>query len=373
MRLRPVDGFLYLWMRALKALDKRKTGMEAFSPGAVRNILIVSSTAIGDTLLSTPAIRAVRKRYPRARIVAMFNRDNMELFESNPHINGVVPYYGGYRRFFRTAKELRAFSFDLALIFHGNEPQATPLCYLSGAPFIFKLPNDGPYNFLLSNSTPVVGWGEMGHGIEGRLKAAALAGCVPDGLRMEVNRDKADEEAVSAFLSGEGVAGGDVLVGFQAGASTVSRQWFADRFVELGKRLIKRTPRLKVVLTGSPGEARLCKGIADGIGRGALLTAGRLRLRQTPSLIGRLKALVTGDTGPMHMAIAVNTPVVALYAVADPERTGPLYDRERHIVIRKPRTCDPCLSKRCGYQKCMEAISVDEVEAAVRRILEAAR
>ncbi|MEK7773533.1 MAG: glycosyltransferase family 9 protein [Deltaproteobacteria bacterium] len=372
MRLKPIDGVLYLWMRARKALDKRKTGIGRFSPGAIRNILVVSSTAIGDTLLSTPAIRAVRKKYPQARIVAMFNRDNMELFEGNPHIDAVVPYYGGYRRFFRTARELRGFGFDLALIFHGNEPQATPMCYLSGAPFIFKLPNDGPYNFLLSNRTPVAGWEEMGHGIEGRLKAAALAGCAPDGPGMEIGRDRADEEAVSAFLSGEGVTRGDVLVGFQTGASTVSRQWFADRFVELGIRLIKRYPRAKVVLTGSPAEAALCGNIADGIGRGAVVAAGRLKLKQTPCLIGRLRVLVTGDTGPMHMAIAVGTPVLALYAVADHRRTGPLYDGERHIVIQKPRTCVPCLSKKCAYQKCMEAISVDEVEAAVGHILEAA-
>jgi ADP-heptose:LPS heptosyltransferase len=71
----------------------------------------------------------------------------------------------------------------------------------------------------------------------------------------------------------------------------------------------------------------------------------------------------------MHMAVAVRTPVVGLFAVSDPSRSGPYYDLDRHVIIRKPRTCVDCVSKRCRYQKCMEAIGVDEVEDGVRRVL----
>jgi len=370
MRLKAADRFLHMYMLALKARDTRANGAELMKPSEVRSILVVSSTAIGDTLISTPAMRAVRKAFPKARVVALLNAANMELFSNNPYIDAIVPFHGGYSRFFRTARELRKYSPDLALVFHGNEPQATPLCYLSGARFIFKLPNENEYNFLLSNREPVVGWNGLGHGIEARLATAALAGVLPDGPRMDLFIEDSDREAAGEFLRSEGVSGNDIIVGFQPGASTVSRQWFADRFTGLGKRLIGSYPGVKVVLTGSPAERALCERIKAGIGEGAINSAGRLPLRQVPPLIGGMRAFVTGDTGPMHIAITMGTPIVALYAVADSRKSGPIVDMDRHVIIQKHRTCEPCVSKRCRYQKCMENISIEEVFDAVRGVFE---
>ncbi|MBI5236464.1 MAG: glycosyltransferase family 9 protein [Deltaproteobacteria bacterium] len=369
MRFAPIDNLLYLYLRFLKAVDRRKTGMEWFAPGEVKNILVVSSTAIGDTLLSTPAIRAVRRRYPSARIVALFNADNAALFDNSPYLDRVVLYHGGYKRFFATIRELKPFNFDLALILHGNEPQATPICYLAGARFIMKLPNNSAYNFLLANNAPVVAWDGLGHGIQARLATTALAGCDTTDVRMELFVNADSTTGVEAFLAKEGVGEKDLLIGFQPGASTISRQWFPDRFIELGKRLVDVYPSARLIITGSPNEAALCEGIAAGIGERAISIAGRLSLVELAPLIRRLQCLVTGDTGPMHIAITAGTPVVALYAVADYRRTGPLYDKGRHVVIQKPRTCDPCSSKKCKYQRCMEAITVDEVQAAVKTVL----
>jgi len=370
MKIRPVEKTLLLWLKARSSVDRRKRGLKDFSPGSVKNILVVSSTAIGDTLLSTPAIRAVRKKYPHAQIIALFNRENIELFSNNPNIDGALPYYGGYKRFNATVKALEKYAFDLALIFHGNEPQATPMCYLAGARFIMKLPNNSVYNFLLSNREPVITWAEMGHGILGRLKTAELAGCAPDGFEMELVTELADEEKALEFLRERGVSDDTLLIGFQPGASTVSRQWFPERFMRLGKDLLDGHPGARIVITGSLGEARLAKKIADGIGSDAIVAAGELPLRQVPPLLKRLGVFVTGDTGPMHIAITVGTPVVALYAVADSEKTGPLFDKHRHRIIQKTRTCEPCVSKKCEYQKCMEAISVEEVEEAVNEVLD---
>jgi len=369
MGFNPVEAVLYAALKTMKFFDKRATDSGRFAPDAVRKILVVSSTAVGDTLLSTPAIRAVRRRYPKALLIACLNKDNMELFSNNPYIDGVVAFHGGYKRFYSTVKELKKFKFDLALILHGNEPQATPLCYLSGARFIFKLPNDSRYNFLLSNRTPVLGWVDLGHGIEARLKTVGLAGCKAIDPRMELFVHASTEEGVDEFLKGEGINFDAPLIGFQPGASTKSRMWFADRFAELGKRLVKDIPGARIILTGSPAEKELCDGIANAIGHGAISAAGRLGLTGLPTLIKRFSVFVTGDTGPMHIAYTTGTPVVALYAVSDPARTGPFYSQEKHRVIKKDRTCEPCLSKKCDYQKCMEAITVDEVEGAVKELL----
>ena len=169
------------------------------------------------------------------------------------------------------------------------------------------------------------------------------------------------------------------IVALQPGASTMSRRWPRSRFIEAARQLAELRPDLRFVVTGSPAEAALCQEVAAGIeaaaplagGTRAWASAGQLPLIALPALLQRASLLVTGDTGPMHLAITVDTPVVALFAVSDPARSGPGYDLERHVVIRKWRTCDPCYSKNCPYAEpiCMDNISVAEVIAAVDGIL----
>ncbi len=373
MKINPIDSLIFLFVKLLKSLDKRKADIKDLNPDKIKNILVVSSTAIGDTLLSTPAIRAVREQYPHAKIIGHFNAKNMELFENNPHIDGIIPYYGGYKRFFKTIREFRRHKFDLALIFHGNEPQATPMAYLSGARFIIKLPNTSEYRFLLSNKEQVLGWEDFTHGVEQRLKVAGMAGCKISDKRMTLPLSEEGDAMVDKFLEENSVWKSNILIGFQVGASTISRMWFADKFVELGKKLIDLYPEIKIVVTGSSQEYNYCKGIADDIGEKAVVSAGKIPLKYMPSVVRRFKMLVTGDTGIMHMAIAVGTPLVALFAVSDAKRSGPYYDMEKHVVIQKERTCEPCISKKCTYQKCMENISVDEVYSAILSILDMKR
>lgn len=369
MRINPIDGLLFFTMKFLKSLDRRQTDLRYFDPDKVENILVISSTAIGDTLLSTPAIRAVRERYPKAKIIAHFNAKNMELFANNPHIDGIIPYHGGWKKFFKTIMEFRKHKFDVAVILHGNEPQATPMAYLGGARFIIKLPNANKFRFLLSNSNEIYRWEDFSHGVEARLKSVELIGCHITDKKMVLTVSEEGEIFVKNFLTHNNVNDSDKIIGFQVGASTVSRMWLPERFVELGRKLINYDSSFKIIITGSPKEHQYCKKIADKIGKNVVVSAGKIPLKYLPSLIKRLKTLVTGDTGIMHMAIAVGTPIIGLFAVSDPKRSGPYYDFEKHIVIKKERTCIPCVGKKCKYQKCMENISVDEVYDVIRQAI----
>lgn len=370
MKLNIRENLLYFILKVIKKFDKRKTDLEYFNPDEVKNILVVSSTAIGDTLMSTPAIRAIRQRYPKAKIIAHFNIKNMELFENNPHIDGIIPYYGGWKKFFKTIKEFRKHKFDVAVILHGNEPQATPMAYLGGARFIVKVPNANRFRFLLSNSREIYSWEDFSHGVEARLKSAELIDCQIIDKKMALTVSEKGEFFIENFLKHNNVNESDKIIGFQVGASTLSRMWFSERFIELGQRLINYDSSFRIIITGSPKEYQYCKEIGDKIGEKVVVSAGKIPLKYLPSLIKRLKVLVTGDTGIMHMAVAVGTPIVGLFTVSDPKRSGPYYDLERHIVIKKERTCIPCVSKKCRYQKCMENISVEEVYNNVKWILE---
>ena len=377
MRLRLREPALYHWLRFKRALDRRPRPASELGTPAIRRILAISCTALGDTLLSTPALAALRQTYPQAHITLLVHPSLQALFTGLESVDALMPYDGKWRGFWHTARQLK--DFDLAAILHGNEPQATPLAYLSGARHIFKLPNNNRWNFLLSNRAPLLSWNDLGHGIDQRLAVAQLAGArEPLSRRMTVPRHAAGETAVREALAARGWQSAP-LVAFQPGASTMSRRWPRGRFIAVAAALVERHPDLRFVVTGSPAEQALCREVAAGIdaaapvpgGSRAWASAGDLPLIAVPDLLRRSAVLVSGDTGPMHLAVTVETPVVALFAVSDPARSGPGYDPERHIVIRKWRTCDPCLSKNCPYAEpiCMDNISVDEVLAAVDTVL----
>lgn len=362
------ENFLRGVLRLIHAGDRRMPDPARLGTAAIERILAISCTAIGDTLVSTPALRSLRLAYPHARISLLLNRKHVALFANNPDINEIIPYAGGYRHFFRLAWTLRQHRFDVALILHGNEPQVTPLAYLSGADFRFKLPNDNDFRFLLSNEQPIRRWSDFAHGIDQRLAVAALAGGAVTDRSMTMTPTSAAVMRLQDRLVKRGITLDSPLICFQVGASTVSRRWSAERFIELGKRLLARQPQDWIILTGSAGERALADKIARGIGHDRVwITAGELSLEEMPALMQRIELLLTGDTGPMHMALAVGTPVVALFAVSDWRRSGPASDLGKHTVIQKWRTCDPCLSKRCPYAEplCMANISVDEVERAI--------
>jgi len=377
MRLRLREPLLYRWLRLKRAVDRRPRPTSELGTPAIRRILAISCTALGDTLLSTPGLRALRLTYPQAHITLLVHPSLLALFTGLAEVDELIPYDGKWRSFSRTARQLKGY--DLAAIFHGNEPQATPLAYLSGARHIFKLPNNNRWNFLLSNRTPLLGWDDLGHGIAQRLAVARLAGAVGElSPRMTVPLSAAGADALSAALAERGWQQASI-VALQPGASTMSRRWPRSRFIRAAVQLAQAHPDLRFVVSGSPAEAVLCQEVAAGIEAAAPLaggvrawaSAGQLPLIALPALMQHARLLVTGDTGPMHLAVTLGTPVVALFAVSDPARSGPGYDLDKHLVIRKWRTCDPCFSKNCPYAEpiCMDNITVDEVVAAAATIL----
>jgi ADP-heptose:LPS heptosyltransferase len=199
-----------------------------------------------------------------------------------------------------------------------------------------------------------------------RLQVASLVGCETAGARMQLPVDAGSDQAVARWLTDAGMTG-KTLVGFQCCASSRGRMWPQQRFVELGRSLLAADPRIGIVLTGAPGERTYLDAIANGIGPNAAVAAG-LPLTQLPSLLRRVRVLVTGDTGTMHMAFAVGTRTVCLFAVSNPKVSGPAYDLERHVVIY--RQCDdPTVRSKSDDPSHIARIDVDEVLQAVKRQL----
>ena len=200
------------------------------------------------------------------------------------------------------------------------------------------------------------------------LSDAELAGAEVAGARMALPVTAATSRIIDEFLAGAGIVGRR-LIGLQCGASAASRMWPAAHFAELGRRLLAAHPDAAVVLTGAPGERPLLEAVARDIGE-RCVPAADLPIDALPALVARLAVLVSGDTGTMHLAVAMDTPTVCLFAVSDPATSGPAYDHERHIVIHRPCS-DLAIGTKTDDARCIARITVDEVQAAVERQLAA--
>jgi ADP-heptose:LPS heptosyltransferase len=372
LRLDLRESLLYQAIRLLARCDRRARGLVDYRPEDVRDILLVSSTALGDTVLSTAAMAAVRKRFSAARITALIHHDYVPLFRQCDCLDEVIAYHGGWRRFFTTLSALRRTPPDLALILHGNEPQATPLAYLAGARFIFKLPNTSRFAFLLSNQEPRLTWRDFSHGIDVRLWVAHLAGAEASSARMCLPVVPVARQQVAGFLATQLVGAGDTVIGFQAGASSRGRMWPVDHFVALAQKLLAARPACRFVITGAPHERARCEEIAKDIGATAIAAAGALPIEALPALVAHMAVLVTGDTGTLHVAVAVGTPTVALFAVSDPVASGPAYDFDKHIVIHRPASVSGVRSKT-DDERWMARITPEEVFDAVMQQLACAQ
>lgn len=354
---------------ALKALLKLYVALRgAKDAREIKTVALVSNTAIGDTLMATPAFRALKLAKPQIKVVAVLNPASAALFSNNPYIDETLLYNGGWRGFWRAAAKLRALGVDAALLLHSNEPQATPLAVFGGAQKIVKIPND-KNPFAAFHANPKTPSPPARHGVFDRMEQLRVIGVESSDIRMELFLSETAKGEAKDFLRREGFSG-SILVGFQLGASTKSRMWFEDRWIELAKKLLESNPHIKIVLTGAPNERAAASKVAEALPKErALNAAGALKLEAAAAIIGELNVFITPDTGPMHIAIAMQTPTVALFAVADPVKSGAAYDKEIHVEIKKPRTCEPCASKLCKYQECMLQIGADEVFLAVEGLI----
>ncbi len=337
---------LVRWYLKGKSLSRAKIEMKDVS-----NILVMSNTAIGDTLFATPAINLLRKNYPDKNIIALLSPKNYELFKTNPNIDEIITYRGKWGNFLQVAFKLRAKNIDLTFIFHSNEPQATPLAFLSGSKYIIKIPNDkNEFNFLHYN--PPIAPQLDEHFINRRLKQLSYIGIDEQSYQMEIYPLTSWYSEVDKVLK-DNVK----YIGIQIGASTISRMWLIERWIDLVNRLLDYDINLQVVLTGSESDRQLTDKVENSIQNQRVLNmAGVLDLCSAAALIDRLDLLITLDTGPLHIAAAVKTPTITISVAGNSVESNPIDKEIPHVFIQKPITCSPCLDKRCKNATCMDAV-----------------
>lgn len=340
-----------------------------------KNIVVFSTTAIGDTLLSTPVFAALRREFPEATIKVLIQKKFIPLFSSNPHVDGFIPFQKGFINFFKTLDLLRQEEFDIALVLHISDPLPVYMTVLAKIPFLIGYPPDQSTSAFFSF---VVHRPVGTHCIFQRL--AVLEAVLPRHLswshRLVLSARQDRKEEIIKKYKQFGLPDPDsvILVGFQPGASKQFKMWPPDSFVALGKELLASNENIVIVILGSRDEKKLGDTIARGIKRTdrVFSLCGEISIGDLPTVVSLLKTLVTNDTGTMHIAVALKVPTVSLFVPTSYEGIGPIQDREIHRVISRPRPCgDNCVTKKCAMDPaCMSLLPVDEVLKATLLSLE---
>ncbi len=355
-----------------------------FNPKIVERILVFAYHGLGNFIMYTPALRRLREQFPHARIdLQVGNNTGCEevlaganLFD---HIYN-LPYSSGLRAWLRRLTEIRRARYDITINeFHSHSWQLALTLAFSQAPFrVGHITSPGwsekfsHYSFVFN--LPVL-MREDEHETERYLKLMETIGAKPlepAQIKPFMYLTDEDREFAKAFLNGGPPA--KTVLGIQPGTSPTMRwkQWSLDRYRELLERLIAEQPDAQIILFGAPNEAEMIDRLAEGLKGNIAVAAGKTTIKQVAALIERCHLLVCNDSGLMHVAVAVGTPVVAIYGPTDLRRTAPLGDE--HTVIRHELPCSPCFRlegdaavKACPHHDCLNSITAAEVFYQVKK------
>jgi len=328
--------------------------------------LVVSTTGIGDTLMGTPALRALRESFPQSQIHLLVNSQRKDLVAGNPHVDRILEYRNN--PLFRALLFFRALPiyYDTVLVFHANEDIWNILrlirygvCY-----------NRQNYRQKERRVFPIDSLPE--HSVQKRMALVEkVGGNHSTDYRYEYSIPPRDVNWASQQLAKEGISPQDRIVGMQLGAADSFKCWAVESFAEVALYL-KAKHRAKIYLNASAGEINLVNKFLSLFGSDGVFREPRKSLSQSAALIQRCSLFITADTGPMHMAVALGVPLVGLFCPTEVGVTGPLHHPPA-MIIKKTVPCNPCLVRDCQDNFCMRQISVKEVCEAADRMLETGR
>lgn len=384
--------------------------MSATSPPASpapQRILVRGVNWLGDAVMTTPALLRLRERFPEARITLLTAAKLADLWAHHPAVDEVLTFPTGERPW-TVGRRLRSRAFELGLLFPASPRAAWELWWA-------RVPRRVGYagrwrRWWLTDVVPrPPGYVPMRkrpvREIRRRLRAAAAGrpeaggasapgagahqlfhylhlvgylGALTEPLAPRLELSPAERAGAAArvrALAGEMPLSAErPWLGLNAGAEYgPAKRWPAANFVAVAREVSRRSGAVWLVL-GGPGDRDLAGEIARQV-PGAVNLAGRTGLRDLMQVLAACELVLTNDTGPMHLAAALGTPVVALFGSTAPELTGPgLPGDPRHEVLRGYAPCAPCFLRVCPVDsRCLHALTVEQVTAAVWRRLAAGR
>jgi len=338
-----------------------------------KRILVVRTDRIGDLLLSTPVIHALRQKYPQAYISMMVAPHAKDIIEGNPYLDEIIVYdkdgkHKSWLRSFKFAGRIKKKKFDLALILHPTN-RVHLLTFLAGIPE--RLGYNRKIGFLLTRKREHTKQEGKKHEAEYNLDLLSDLGITGNARDLFMPVRNESELWVKDLFVKQGIKDTDKILAVNPGASCPSKVWPAERFAQVAEKLAGRY-NFKILILAGPKDMHLADKVAQGIKVKAINLAGKTSVSQLASILKRCALFISNDSGPVHIASALGTPVISIFGRnqpgLSPQRWGPLGGRSKHL--HKEVGCILCLAHNCVKEfACLKAISVEDVVKAAEEIL----
>ncbi|MBN1822893.1 MAG: glycosyltransferase family 9 protein [Endomicrobiales bacterium] len=339
----------------------------------VKRILLMKLALMGDSILLYPAVRAIRKRYPGAQIDFVCSPINGDIVKTWKEVDNFYSF--DFAAMLASPLKLLGFfgmmrsnGYDLAVDFEQWFRITPIMAFISGASRRIGFKAKGQCKHLLF--TDVVAHERQRHEVDSFLDLAARAGAdnADPSLALDVGENNLAE--VRRRLAVDGIPeGGYVVVHPSSGKNAWQRSWPKDKHENLIKKIVGGGA--KVVVTGTLDDAALADALVSVSAGDARNWCGKTSLLELAALVKLSKAVVCGNTGIMHMASALNKPLVAIHGPTNPAKWGPR--NKNSVIVQAKLECVPCLylgfEYGCGANRCMEAISVEEVFEAYKKVV----
>lgn len=346
-----------------------------------KNILCIRLDSMGDVLMTTPALRALKESVPGRKITLLTSESGAQAAWLVPEIDGVIVYNAPWMKLpappndsrsdYMMAARLQQLGFDAAVIFTVFSQSPLPaafLCHLAGIPLRLAYCRENPYHLLNDWRQEIEPDCGIRHEVQRQLDLVRSIGCQVDRENLSLNIPPGAERIVTGMMKKLGIIPDKPWVVIHPGATAESRCYPADQYAAAA-RMLAEDHNLQILFTGSLKEVPLVRQIQMEMVVPSYSLAGSLSLGEFAALIDIAPVLITNNTGPAHIASAVGTPVVVLYALTNPQHT-PWMVRSRVLSYDVP--CKYCYKSICpqGHHDCLVKVTPGEVVDAAIELLE---
>lgn len=340
-------------------------GAEAQARGRTLRVLVTRLRYLGDVILTTPAVAALKDRYPEAEIYYCAERPYAEILEGNPYLAGVIGLETSIRGTLETLIELRRMRFIAAIDLFYN-PRSAWLLFLAGIPIRVggtRSMRRRLYTHVYSVS-PAARSAVLHHG-----EALAMFGVEPKASLPRLYLASEEKEAGSRLLArtvGTPLADGPI-VAFHAGGTWPAKRWAPESFARLARLLHERWNAKVCAITG-PGEEDIVRRVREAA-EDAVAILPIQTLRVVASIISSCSAVVANDGGIMHMAVALGRPTVGIFGPTEPDVWFPYEGKGPFALVTHMRECAPCHKHSCESLACLADIAPEEVLTRVEEVI----
>jgi len=338
-------------------------------------ILIIKLSAIGDVIHTLPALDALHHRFPESNITWVVEEKASDIIKDHPYLKKVI--VSQRKRWLKNVKrpslwsntlkeilsfirELRSQEYDVVVDFQGLLKSAILVFFSRGKRKIGYSKTREMSSFFLNERIPPYPLGR--HAVERNIGLVRYLGAQLDKITFPIFIGEKDRKKVELFLSAHRLNKSKPLIAIHPQAAWVTKRWEPLKMAKLSDRLIENYDA-QIIFAGGRNDYSSIENILSLMNCTAVNASGKTSLKQLAYLLSLSNLMITTDSGPMHIASAMGTPIVVLFGPTAPWKTGPYCNSA--IIIRKELPCSPCFKRRCESRACMEEISVEEVMKAV--------